>query len=150
MVDDIVARLQAALEDRYTIERELGSGGMAVIYLAHDIKHERKVAVKVLRPELAASIGVDRFLREIKITANLRHPHILPLLDSGVAEEQPSARPPDRPPAFLYYVMPYVEGESLRDRLNREKQLPIADALKIASEVADALACAHRHNVVHR
>jgi serine/threonine-protein kinase len=135
---DQLERLKAALSDRYRIERELGSGGMATVYLAQDLKHERQVAVKVLRPELAASLGADRFLREIKITANLNHPHILPLLDSGEAD------------SFLYYVMPYVEGESLRDRLNREKQLPIPDALKIASEVADALGSAHRHNVIHR
>jgi serine/threonine-protein kinase len=108
-VADVLERLKAALADRYRIERELGSGGMATVYLAHDLQHERQVAVKVLRPELAASLGADRFLREIKITANLNHPHILPLLDSGDAN------------SFLYYVMPYVEGESLRDRLNREK-----------------------------
>jgi serine/threonine-protein kinase len=135
---EVLERLKAALADRYRIERELGSGGMATVYLALDLKHERQVAVKVLRPELAASLGAERFLREIKITANLNHPHILPLLDSGEAE------------SFLYYVMPYVEGESLRDRLNREKQLPIADALKIASEVADALGSAHRLDVIHR
>jgi serine/threonine-protein kinase len=136
--DDPIGRLKQALQDRYAIERELGAGGMATVYLAEDLKHHRKVAVKVLRPELAASIGVDRFLREIKIAANLNHPHILPLLDSGEAD------------GYLFYVMPYVEGESLRDRLNREKQLPIADALKLASEVADALGSAHRHNVIHR
>jgi tetratricopeptide (TPR) repeat protein/TolB-like protein len=135
---DVLERLKAALADRYTIERELGSGGMATVYLAEDLKHERQVAVKVLRPELAASLGADRFLREIKITANLNHPHILPLLDSGEAD------------SFLFYVMPYVEGESLRDRLKREKQLPIDDSLKIASEVADALGFAHDHNVIHR
>ena len=149
-MDDLLERLRAALADRYTIERELGRGGMATVYLARDLKHERLVAVKVLRPELAAALGAERFLREIKITANLNHPHVLPLLDSGSVEEQPSTLPPDRPTAFLYYVMPYVEGESLRDRLNRDKQLPIADALKIASEVADALGSAHRHNCVHR
>jgi serine/threonine-protein kinase len=135
---DLLEGLKAALADRYQIERELGSGGMATVYLAQDLKHERQVAVKVLRPELAASLGADRFLREIKITANLNHPHILPLLDSGEAD------------SFLYYVMPYVEGESLRDRLSREKQLPIDDSLKIASEVADALNFAHEHNVIHR
>ncbi|MFC1639444.1 protein kinase [Gemmatimonadota bacterium] len=146
--------LTSALADRYTIERELGSGGMATVYLAEDLKHHRKVAIKVLRPELTASIGVERFLREIEITANLNHPHILPLLDSGILEDQPSGQatavPPYRPTALLYYVMPYFEGESLRDRLNREKQLPIDDALKLAGEVADALGSAHRHNVVHR
>ncbi len=131
-------RLKAALADRYTIEQEVGSGGMATVYLAHDLKHDRPVAVKVLRPELAVVVGPDRFLREITIAANLNHPHILPLHDSGEAD------------GFLYYVMPYVEGESLRDRLNREKQLPIDDAVKIASEVADALGYAHSHDVIHR
>jgi serine/threonine-protein kinase len=135
---DILDRLKAALADRYQIEGELGSGGMATVYLAQDSKHERQVAVKVLRPELAASLGAGRFLREIKITANLNHPHILPLLDSGEAD------------GFLFYVMPYVEGESLRDRLKREKQLAIEDALKIAGEVADALGFAHDRNVIHR
>jgi serine/threonine-protein kinase len=135
---DAFDRLKAALADRYAIERELGAGGMATVYLAHDLKHDRKVAVKVLRPELSASIGVDRFLREIKIAANLNHPHILPVHDSGEAD------------GFLFFVMPYAVGESLRDRLNREKQLPVADALKIASEVADALGSAHRNNVIHR
>jgi serine/threonine-protein kinase len=135
---DVLDRLKAALADRYRIESELGSGGMATVYLAQDLKHERRVAVKVLRPELAASLGTDRFLREIKITANLNHPHILPLLDSGEAD------------SFLYYVMPYVEGESLRDRLIRDKQLPVNDAMKVASEVADALDYAHVHDVIHR
>jgi serine/threonine-protein kinase len=138
VTEDLLGRLKSALADRYQIERELGSGGMATVYLAHDVRHERKVAVKVLRPELAAALGSERFLREIKIAANLNHPHILPLHDSGEAD------------GFLYYVMPYVEGESLRDRLSREKQLPIDDALKIASEVADALGFAHDHNVIHR
>jgi serine/threonine-protein kinase len=138
VTDDVLNRLTTALADRYRLERELGSGGMATVYLAHDLKHERQVAVKVLRPELAAALGSERFLREIKITAKLTHPHILPLLDSGEAD------------GFLFYVMPYVEGESLRDRLNREKQLPIDDALTIAAEVADALGSAHRHNVIHR
>ncbi|MFI5210982.1 MAG: serine/threonine-protein kinase, partial [Gemmatimonadales bacterium] len=131
-------RLAAALADRYRIDRELGQGGMATVYLAHDFKHDRQVAIKVLRPELAAVIGAERFLSEIKTTANLQHPHILPLHDSGEAD------------SFLFYVMPYVEGESLRDRLHREKQLPIADAVRIATEVASALDYAHRHNVVHR
>ena len=130
--------LAAALADRYRIERELGAGGMATVYLAQDLKHDRKVAVKVLRPELAAVIGAERFLSEIKTTANLQHPHILPLFDSGAAD------------SFLFYVMPFVEGESLRDRLTREKQLPIPDAVRIASEVASALDYAHRHNVIHR
>ena len=119
--------LTGALTDRYSIERELGAGGMATVYLAQDIKHDRQVALKVLRPELAAVIGAERFLAEIKTTANLQHPHILPLHDSGEAE------------GFLFYVMPYIEGESLRDRLDREKQLPIDDAIRIASEVADEL-----------
>ncbi len=132
------SRLTAALADRYTIERELGAGGMATVYLAEDLKHHRKVAVKVLRPELAAALGADRFLREITTTANLRHPHILPLYDSGDAD------------GFLYYVMPFVEGESLRDRLDRDKQLSVDDALKIAREVGDALSYAHRHDVIHR
>jgi Tol biopolymer transport system component/tRNA A-37 threonylcarbamoyl transferase component Bud32 len=131
-------RLSVALGDRYRLERELGAGGMATVYLAQDLKHHRKVAVKVLRPELAAVIGAERFLTEIRTTANLQHPHILPLHDSGEAG------------AFLFYVMPYVEGESLRDRLNREKQLPINDAVRIASEVASALDYAHRHGVIHR
>ncbi|MCH7489820.1 MAG: protein kinase [Gemmatimonadetes bacterium] len=106
---DTIDRLKTALADRYTIEHELGAGGMATVYLARDVKHDRKVAVKVLRPELAAVLGAERFLREIKVTANLQHPHILPLHDSGEAD------------SFLYYVMPYVEGESLRDKINREK-----------------------------
>jgi len=141
-------RLTAALADHYRLERELGAGGMATVYLAEDLKHHRKVAIKVLRPELAAVLGADRFLREIATTANLRHPHILPLFDSGSAGQAGSGAE-GRPP-FLYYVMPLVEGESLRDRLNREKQLPIADALQIASEVADALSYAHGRGIVHR
>jgi serine/threonine-protein kinase len=138
MVSDLLERLQSALADRYTIERELGRGGMAVVYLAHDLRHDRSVALKVLRPELAVTLGAERFLREIRIAAGLTHPHILPLLDSGEAD------------GFLYYVMPYVAGESLRDRLEREGQLPVEDALKIASEVADALGSAHKQNVIHR
>ncbi|HEU5218906.1 MAG TPA: protein kinase [Gemmatimonadales bacterium] len=132
------ARLAAALADRYRIERELGTGGMATVYLAADLKHDRKVAIKVLRPELAAVIGAERFLSEIKTTANLQHPHILALHDSGQAD------------SFLFYVMPFVEGESLRDRLSREKQLPIGDAIRIATEVAGALDYAHRHGIIHR
>jgi len=135
---DATAQLAAALADRYRIERELGAGGMATVYLAQDLKHDRKVAIKVLRPELAAVIGAERFLSEIKTTANLQHPNILQLHDSGEAD------------SFLFYVMPFVEGESLRDRLTREKQLPIADAVSIATEVAGALDYAHRHNVIHR
>ncbi len=131
-------RLTAALADRYRIGRELGQGGMATVYLAEDLRHDRKVAVKVLRPELAAVIGAERFLSEIKTTANLQHPHILPLHDSGTVN------------GTVFYVMPYVEGESLRDRLTREKQLPIADTVRIASEVASALDYAHRHGVIHR
>jgi serine/threonine-protein kinase len=135
---DAVQRLSGALADRYAVQRELGQGGMATVYLAHDVRHDRKVALKVLRPELAAVIGAERFLSEIKTTANLQHPHILPLFDSGAAD------------SFLFYVMPFIEGESLRDRLNREKQLPINDAIRIATEVAGALDYAHRHNVIHR
>ena len=131
-------RLAAALADRYRIERELGAGGMATVYLAEDLKHKRHVAIKVLRAELAAVIGAERFVTEITTTANLQHPHILALHDSGAAD------------GFLYYVMPYVEGESLRDRLSREKQLPIADAVRIAGEVASALDYAHRQGVIHR
>ena len=141
---DPVTRLAAALADRYRIERELGQGGMATVYLAEDVKHRRRVAVKVLLPELAAAIGPERFLREIETTANLRHPHILPLYDSGTAGLG------DGGTEFLYYVMPYVEGESLRDRLDREKQLPLDDALRIAREVADALSYAHARAVIHR
>src|SRR2546430_4284188 len=135
---DLLARVQAALAGRYTIERELGRGGMATVYLAQDRKHHRQVAIKVLKPELAAALGPERFLREIDTAARLTHPHILPLHDSGEAE------------GFLFYVMPYVEGESLRDRLSREKQLPLGDALQIAREVADALSYAHSRDVVHR
>jgi Tol biopolymer transport system component len=134
----IIEQLASALEGRYTIERELGAGGMATVYLAHDLRHDRKVALKVLRPELAAVIGAERFLQEIKTTANLQHPHILALFDSGEAG------------GFVFYVMPYVEGESLRDRLSREKQLPVEEAVRIAKEVADALEYAHSHDVVHR
>jgi serine/threonine-protein kinase len=135
---DTQSRLTAALADRYRLERELGAGGMATVYLAEDIKHDRKVALKVLRPELAAVIGADRFLAEIKTTAALQHSHILPLFDSGQAD------------GFLFYVMPYVEGESLRDRLKREHQLPIEDAVRLAKEIASALDFAHRHGVIHR
>jgi len=131
-------RLKSALADRYVIERELGAGGMATVYLAHDVRHDRKVAVKVLKPELAAMIGGERFLTEIKTTANLQHPHILPLFDSGSAE------------SFLYYVMPYIEGESLRGRLNRERQLGVEESLRITRDVADALDYAHRQGVIHR
>ncbi len=131
-------RLTSALADRYRIERELGQGGMATVYLAEDLRHGRKVAIKVLRPELAAVIGAERFLREIKTIANLQHPHILGLIDSGEVN------------GTAYFVMPFVEGESLRDRLTREKQLSIPDAVRLATEVASALDYAHRHNVIHR
>src|ERR1051325_4615577 len=137
MADPLVS-LQAALVGRYTIERELGRGGMALVYLARDLKHNRPAALHILRPEVAAALGAERFLREIEIAAQLTHPHILVLHDSGRAGE------------VLYYVMPYVEGETLRARLNREKQLPLDDVLQVAREVADALSYAHSHNVVHR
>ena len=135
---DITARLSTALANRYKIERHLGEGGMANVYLAHDIKHDRKVAVKVLRPELAAVLGAERFVQEIKTTANLQHPHILPLFDSGEAD------------SFLYYVMPFIDGETLRDKLNRETQLGIDEAVNITTAIADALDYAHRNNVIHR
>ena len=131
-------KVREALSDRYRVERELGEGGMATVYLAHDLKHDRKVALKVLKPELAAVVGSERFLAEIRTTAKLQHPHILPLFDSGEAD------------SFLFFVMPYVEGESLRDRLDREKQLPVEEAARIATEVADALAHAHGRGVIHR
>ena len=137
-VSDPVTRLNAALQGRYAIERELGEGGMATVYLADDLKHERKVALKVLKPELAAVVGGERFLAEIKTTANLTHPHILPLFESGDAD------------GFVFYVMPYVEGESLRDKLDREKQLGVQDSVVITQKVADALDYAHEHGVVHR
>ncbi len=135
---DPVTRLNDALEGRYRIERELGEGGMATVYLAKDLKHNRSVALKVLKPELAAVVGGERFLAEIETTANLQHPNILPLYDSGEAD------------AFLYYVMPYVEGETLRERLETEKQLPVDEAVRIATAVANALDFAHQHGVVHR
>ena len=135
---DVLTSLQPHLADRYRIERELGRGGMGTVYLAADLKHHRRVAIKVLEPELAVALGRERFLREIEISAGLTHPHILPVFDSGAAD------------GILYYVMPYVEGESLQARLAREKQLSLDDALWIAREVADALAFAHGHGVVHR
>ena len=137
-MSDLLAHLQTALADRFTIERELGKGGTAVVFLAQDRKHDRKVAIKVLMPQIALAIGADRFLREIAIAAKLRHPHILPLHDSGEAG------------GFLYYVMPFVDGESLRDRLRRGGALPIDVAIRIACEVASALAYAHKRGVVHR
>jgi eukaryotic-like serine/threonine-protein kinase len=131
-------RLTAALADRYRIERELGQGGMATVYLAEDLKHDRKVALKVLKPELAAVLGAERFVVEIKTTAALQHPHILPLFDSGTAD------------GFLFYVMPFIDGETLRGKLDRETQLGIEEAVRITTEVADALDYAHRHSVIHR
>jgi serine/threonine-protein kinase len=140
-VHDVTApppALVEALADRYRIEREIGAGGMASVYLAEDLRHHRRVALKVLKPELAAVIGAARFLAEIKTTANLEHPHLLPLFDSGQSG------------GSVFYVMPFVEGESLRDRLARERQLPIEDALRIAREVGDALQYAHSRGVIHR
>ncbi len=150
-----VDRLASALADRYQIVRELGAGGMATVYLARDLKHDRDVAIKVLRPELAAVIGAERFLTEIKTTANLQHPHILPLFDSGEALapsiiDDRSSIIDRHSPSYLFYVMPFIEGETLRDRLDREKQLPIGEAVRIASEVAAALDYAHRRGVIHR
>ena len=130
--------LHRALSERYTILRELGAGGMATVFLAEDLRHRRKVAIKVLHPELSAVIGSERFLKEIELTANLQHPHILPLFDSGDVNGQ------------LFYVMPFVDGETLRSRLDREQQLPVGDTIRIAREIADALAYAHKRGVVHR
>ncbi|TFG88419.1 MAG: hypothetical protein E4H17_02390, partial [Gemmatimonadales bacterium] len=138
VVSELYDRLSTALAARYRLERELGQGGMATVYLAHDLKYDREVAVKVLRPDLAADVGPSRFLREIQIAARLHHPHILPLYDSDQIGE------------LVYYVMPYIEGETLRERLDRERQLPVAEALQIAREVADALSYAHSCNVIHR
>src|SRR5512135_678489 len=131
-------RLTTALAQTYRLEKEIGKGGMATVYLGEDLRHQRRVAVKVLRPDLSAIVGADRFLNEIRVTANLQHPHILPLYDSGSAD------------GLLFYVMPFVQGESLRDRLNREKQLPIDEAVRLAKEVASALDYAHRQGVIHR
>src|SRR5438094_5609709 len=135
---DPCAQLAAALAEQYTIEGEAGVGGMATVYVARDLKHDRHVALKVLRPDLAALLGVERFLSEIRVTAHLHHPHILPLFDSGQAG------------GLVYYVMPHVEGESLRQWLARERQLPVATAIEIARAVAGALDYAHRHGVIHR
>jgi serine/threonine-protein kinase len=135
---DTIERLKAALADRYRIERELGAGGMATVYLAEDLKHDRKVAIKVLKPELAAVLGAERFVVEIKTTAALSHPHILPLFDSGEAG------------GFLYYVMPYIQGETIREKLNRETQFGVDESVRIAVQVADALDYAHRNGVIHR
>jgi hypothetical protein len=137
-VSDLTGRLSIALADRYRIERELGAGGMATVYLAADLRHDREVAIKVLHPDLAAALGGERFLAEIKTTARLQHPHILPLLDSGAAD------------GLLFYVMPFIAGETLRGRLERERQLPVDDALRIAREVADALSAAHALGIIHR
>ncbi|HEX9690593.1 MAG TPA: serine/threonine-protein kinase, partial [Gemmatimonadales bacterium] len=134
----VTERLSSALADRYQIERRLGEGGMATVYLAEDLKHKRKVALKVLKPDLAAVLGAERFVQEITTTAQLQHPHILPLFDSGTAD------------GFLFYVMPYIEGETLRNKLDRETQLSIDESVRIATEVADALDYAHRNGVIHR
>src|SRR3989449_9025678 len=133
-----VMDLRASLADRYRIERELGQGGMATVYLAHDVKHDREVALKVLRPELAAVLGAERFLQEIHISARLDHPHILTLIDSGESD------------GFVWYVLPYVRGESLREKLTGEQQLAIDEAVRIATQVASALDYAHRHGLIHR
>src|SRR5512145_3423505 len=133
-----LTRLSTALADRYAVEREIGAGGMATVYLAEDLKHHRKVAIKVLKPELAAVLGADRFVQEITTTATLQHPHILPLFDSGSAG------------GLLYYVMPFVEGESLRDRLERDAPLGIDETVRLATEIGDALDYAHSRGIVHR
>ncbi|HUF76037.1 MAG TPA: protein kinase [Longimicrobiales bacterium] len=138
MTEGHTERLVAALGGKYRIERKLGEGGMASVYLAQDLKHERSVALKVLKPELAAVLGAERFLSEIKTTANLQHPHILPLFDSGSAD------------GYLYYVMPFIDGETLREKLDRERQLGVEEAVRITRDVSDALDYAHRHGVIHR
>src|SRR5688572_6297611 len=138
MSNSLSDQLQSALAGRYLIDREIGRGGMATVYLARDPRHDRLVALKVLHPDLAAALGPERFLAEIRTTANLQHPHILPLHDSGEADGQ------------LFYVMPFVEGETLRARLERERQLSIRDAVRLAQEVASALDYAHRRGVIHR
>src|SRR5512132_4058181 len=135
---DVVAALNAALAGRYQVEREIGAGGMATVYLARDLRHNRKVALKLLKAELRAVLGAERFLAEIQVTANLQHPNLLPLFDSGDAD------------GLLFYVMPFVEGESLRARLEREKQLPVDEAVRIACAIASALAYAHDRGVIHR
>ena len=135
---ELLDRLKTALGDRYAIQEALGAGGMATVYLAEDLKHHRKVAVKVLRPELAAAVGSERFLREIKIAANLTHPHILPLHDSGEAE------------GFVYYVMPFIRGQTVRERIVKEGELPVNETVRIIRGVVDALAFAHSEGVVHR
>ena len=138
MPDELLSTLQASLQDKYRVDREIGAGGMATVYLAHDLRHDRKVALKVLRRDLAASLGPERFHREIRVAAALQHPHIVPLYDSGEAD------------GLLYYVMPFVDGQSLRQRLLKEGELPVADAARILRDVADALAAAHKGGVVHR
>jgi serine/threonine protein kinase len=138
MTDDAVPRLTAALAGHYRIESILGQGGMATVYLAHDLRHNRQVALKVLKPELAAVLGAERFLKEIQVTANLQHPHILPLYDSGSAD------------GLLFYVMPLVQNKSLRDRLDREKLLPVDEAIRITRQIAGALDFAHRQGIIHR
>src|SRR5919112_3621643 len=142
-MSDIPSALAAGLADRYVLEREVGSGGMATVYLARDVRHKRAVALKVVRPELTGAQGVERFLREIELAARLQHPHILPVFDSGVVAQDTRDPTP-------YFVMPFVEGETLRQRLQRESRLPLDAAVAIAQEVADALAYAHAHGVVHR
>src|SRR6476469_10966935 len=137
-MDQTFEALKSALADRYLLGRERGAGGMATVFLAHDPRHNRKVAVKVMHPDLAMLFGPSRFLKEIETTANLQHPHILPLFDSGQIANT------------VFYVMPYLQGESLRAPINREKQLPVADAINIANEVASGLGYAHRQGVVHR
>ena len=138
LAEAVIAALRTGLGDRYRVEREIGRGGMATVYLAHDLKHGRPVAIKVLHADLTSALGADRFVREVQTIATLRHPHILPLHDSGEVD------------GYLYYVMPFIDGDSLRSRLGREGQLPLADTLGIAAEIADALAYAHRSGVVHR
>src|SRR3954471_21618511 len=135
---DLLPHLAGILQNRYEIEREIGRGGMATVFLARDVRHARRVALKVLDPELGAVLGAERFLSEIRVTANLQHPNLLPLFDSGEAN------------GLLYYVMPFVDGETLRARLEREKQLPVEEAVQLAIAVAGALDYAHRHGVIHR
>ena len=155
---DLRSQLDEGLSGTYAIERELGRGGMATVFLAQDLKHDRPVALKVLHPELAASLGPERFQREIRLAARLQHPHILTVLDSGevvvgrgswVVSDAPTTHDP-RPTTRLWFTMPFVEGQSLRERLRRERQLPVEDALRIAREAAQALQYAHEHGVIHR
>ena len=142
-MSDVPQKLAAAVADRYVLEREVGAGGMATVYRARDLRHKRSVALKVMRPELSGPAGVARFLQEIELAANLQHPHILPVFDSGVVDLGDGSPMP-------YFVMPFVEGETLRQRLQRDQRLPIDLAVTIAGEVADALSYAHAHGVVHR